>query len=279
MRAKALNDARKRKPAGDRAAAARQEESNRKKAKRSIEAEFLAALVGIDKAARSASEVTPPPTWSGEDRFELAKESELRSKIDEVIARAEALRREKESLMQALRRVQRLKGLLYEKGKPLEGAILTALNALGFKAENFKEGDSEFDAVVTDPEGARFIGEAEGKDDKAINVDKLDQLDRNLKEDFSRQEEEAAQYATGILFGNAHRLTDPDGRAAFFTPKCILAAKRSHIRLVKTPDLFKAAKHLDDHPDAEFAARCRQSIKAADGEIVVFPAVPKTANR
>lgn len=175
-----------------------------------------------------------------------------------------------------LKDAQALKYLLYEKGKLLEHAILVALKILGFQAENHREDDSEFDAVMLGPEGDRFIGEAEGKDDKAINIDKLDQLDRNLKEDFARQDESTAKFAIGVLFGNAYRLTTPDSREAFFTAKCMIAAKRSHIRLVRTTDLFNVAQYLDSHADADFAAECRRVIRDCDGEVAVFPPVKPT---
>jgi hypothetical protein len=171
-------------------------------------------------------------------------------------------------------KAQQLKGLLFEKGRALEEAILIALKILGFHAENLKKDDSEFDAIMLDPSGARLIGEAEGKDDKAINVDKLDQLDRNLREDFSRQDEAAAKFATGVLFGNAYRLTPPEAREVSFTAKCMLAAKRSHISLVRTTDLFNIAEYLENFPSPEFATECRRAIREADGGLVVFPIIP-----
>jgi hypothetical protein len=127
---------------------------------------------------------------------------------------------------------------------------------------------------MVDPNGVRLIGEAEGKDDRAISVDKLDQLDRNLKEDFSRQSDDTAQFAKGVLFGNAFRLIDPDNRPDFFTNKCLLAATRSHISLVKTTDLFLVVQYLDDTPDSEFAEKCRNAIIQADGDVVKFPTIP-----
>jgi hypothetical protein len=42
--------------------------------------------------------------------------------------------------------------------------------------------------VVFESEEGRLIGEAEGKDNKAINVDKLRQLSMNIHEDIQREE-------------------------------------------------------------------------------------------
>jgi hypothetical protein len=270
-RVKDLKERQKKKRAQNPKTAARQAESYRNKAELSVAKQFIAALIGLDKAARNKADATPPPEWSQDDRFTLTKEVQLQTKIDQNIADALKLRNERDSLKQALGEAQKLKALLYEKGKPLEAAILIGLEILGFQAEHLQEGDSEIDAVIVDPEGKRFIGEAEGKDDKAINVDKLDQLDRNLKEDFSRQDDNTAEFALGVLFGNAFRLTAPENRAAFFTSKCVLAAKRSHIRLVRTTDLFNVARHLCNHPNEEFATACRRSIADVDGEVVIFP--------
>ena len=64
-------------------------------------------------------------------------------------------------------------------------AILEALRLLGFQANNYKDAESEFDAVFEAPEG-RFLGEAEGKDNAQVNIDKMRQLEMNIQEDFAR---------------------------------------------------------------------------------------------
>ena len=202
----------------------------------------------------------------------------MQAEIDENIAAIRSLQLKGKTLNQALSDAQELKTLLFEKGKLLEVAILHALNLLDFAAENLQKEDSEFDAVILDPGGGRLIGEAEGKDDKAISVDKLDQLDRNIREDFARQVDDAAAYAKGVLFGNAYRLTAPDERKEFFTAKCLIAAKRSHISLVRTTDLFVVAKYLDESHDLEFAALCRKAIMETDGEVVIFPSIPNSGD-
>lgn len=271
-REKELKEKQRKRPVKD---PARQAESLRRKAESSVASQFIVALTGLDKAARNETETTPPPTWAQEDRFLLTKEIQIQSAINENVATIQKLRDERAALEGNLKDTRQLKGLLYEKGKALEEALLVALNILGFHAENQKQDDSEFDAVMVDPEGNRLIGEAEGKDDKAINVDKLDQLDRNLKEDFSRQEDTAAKFAMGVLFGNAYRLTAPEAREAFFTTKCMLAAKRSNIGLVRTTDLFSIARYLESYPNPELAAECRRVIREGGGDIITFPVIPE----
>lgn len=133
---------------------------------------------------------------------------------------------------------------------------------------------SEFDVVFEAAEG-RLIGEAEGKDNKAINVDKLRQLEMNLHEAFAR--DEITQMAKGVLFGNAYRLLPLAEQPDYFTAKCVSAAKRNGRALVRTPDLFRVARYLSDREDPEFARRCREAIMAAAGDIVSFPNVPEDA--
>ena len=124
-------------------------------------------------------------------------------------------------------------------------------------------------------EEGRFLGEAEGKDNKAINTTKLDQLERELRDDFAR--EEITEYAKGVLFGNAFRLKELKQRAEFFTKKCISGAKRSKVALIKTPDLFPIAKYLKENSDSDFAKLCRQAIANTEGKIVEFPSIPKNS--
>jgi hypothetical protein len=79
-----------------------------------------------------------------------------------------------------------LRRLLFERGPQLEAAILESLRLWALWLRTI-ESDTEFDAVFSSEEG-RFLGEAEGKDNKAINIDKLSQLERNIQEDYARDE-------------------------------------------------------------------------------------------
>ncbi|WP_263373289.1 hypothetical protein [Granulicella aggregans] len=255
-------------------AKARRVASAKKKAETSVLNQFIATIVNIDKSAQEEGAATPPPTWTEEPAWSLQAESELKEQLKSNAALISALESKRNDLNIQLQKASELRALLFEKGEVLERAILAALHLLGFNAENFTEGDSEFDAIMTDPSGIRLIGEAEGKDSKAINVDKLDQLDRNIKEDFARQPENTAAYAQGVLFGNAHRLSSPNERGEFFTAKCMLAAGRSSISLVRTTDLFEVARYLQKTVDEEFAALCRGAIAGGAGKIVVFPPLP-----
>jgi hypothetical protein len=53
---------------------------------------------------------------------------------------------------------------------------------------------------------------------------------------------------------------EPHERGQPFTDKCLTAAKRLGVALVRTTDLFEPARYLRDHPDAEYAMQCREAI-------------------
>lgn len=232
-----------------------------------------AALVALDKGLRGEREATPSPSWTQANEFQLPREAALRSEIREISDRVEQLQASRDERAAELEKEGRIRRLLFERGQELEEAVLDALRSLGFQAQRYKEGDSEFDVVFVSPEG-RFLGEVEGKDNKAINIDKLSQLERNIQEDFAR--EDVTEPAKGVLFGNAFRLASPGERdAAFFTDKCLSGARRSGVALVRTPDLFPIVKYLRETQDATFAAACRQAIYSTRGEVVAFPAIPR----
>lgn len=236
-------------------------------------ARLIGSVVALDAALRSEGEITPQPAWANELEFTLPLELTLRSQLLEVEAELERVQRRKEDVQRELADAGALRALLYEKGKPLERAIIAALKVVGFDAKPFREGSSEFDVVFEAAEG-RLIGEAEGKDNRAVNVDKLRQLAMNLHEDLQR--EEITSPAKGVLFGNPFRLTSPVERTeAAFTAKCILAAKSSGVALVATSDLFFAAQYLTSAPDAAFAAECRGVLLSGVGQ-VSLPSPPES---
>lgn len=148
--------------------------------------------------------------------------------------------------------------------------IIEALSLLGFAAAPFKESDSEFDVVFESNEG-RLIGEAEGKDNKAVNIEKLRQLSMNIHEDLLRESVTAP--AKPVLFGNGFRLQPLSERADPFTEKCHSAATTSSTALVFTPDLFWPVQYLVSNSDAEYALACRQKLLESTGR-VVFPSPP-----
>ncbi|MEK6659398.1 MAG: hypothetical protein AABY36_06945, partial [Campylobacterota bacterium] len=229
---------------------------------------LLSQIVAIDKALKSSVESTPPPQWLEEKQFQLDIEHKYIDDIAKLNQKIEKIKSQIEQKQAELSKHSLSKKLLYENGKPLEHAIIDALQIIGFKAENYDDGKSEFDIVFESEEG-RFIGEAEGKDSSAINVTKFRQLESNIHEDYEREEVE--KHAKGVLFGNPFRLISPSERKEFFTQKAIDSAKRTGIALVNTHELFEVVKYLKDTNDEEYAKQVRECFKNTSGEIVSFP--------
>lgn len=232
---------------------------------------MIKAIISIDKSLRSSGELTPEPDWAKDTKYKLNQEKVASQKLLKIEKNLEIVQAEKEAVIDEVKDLGRLRNLLFEKGKPLEYAILDALKIIGFAVSQFDDGESEFDAVFESKEG-RLIGEAEGKDNKAINIDKLRQLAMNIHEDLER--DEVDEPAKPVLFGNSYRLQPIDERPEPFTTKCITAAATSSTALVFTPDLFYIAKYLKDKRDTRYATKCRKAILSSIGR-VHFPDVPQ----
>lgn len=232
--------------------------------------QLVSAIVGVDKILRQGGEFTPAPEWLAQERFTLPKEKHFRKELFNLDAKLSAIQKQKERLQQDLESETTLKRLLYEKGKPLESAVLHSLKLVGFETNHYRDSESEFDVVFESEEG-RLIGEVEGKDNSAVNIDKLRQLEMNIQEDFAR--DQVKEMAKGALIGNAYRLLPPDERQDFFTSKCFTAANRSKTALIRSVDLFYIAQYLSGKADSVFAKKCRKAILNASG-IVVFPSIP-----
>lgn len=226
-------------------------------------------LLYIEKNINSVAQKTIAPQWTQKKEFVTDIEKSI---VDEIKTAEASLKRVKSKLASKKEQLENeleLKHLLYETGKPLEIAVIKALKILGYKAENYNDGKLELDQVILSPEGYRYIGECEGKDSKQIDITKLRQLLDSLNEDFSRPDVNEKGY--GILFGNPERLTEPKDRSAGFTEKCVKAAEREKVALVKTTDLFEVIKHLKENEDDDYRISCRNAIHDGLGKLVVFP--------
>jgi hypothetical protein len=231
------------------------------------------SLVEISKAIRQSASLTPAPDWVSDEKYDLPNEIKLREKLLKVESKIQKLQKEKQTTKEALIDEGKLKRLLFEKGKPLESSIVDALKVLGFNATQYQDDKSEFDVIFECLEG-RLLGEAEGKDGKQININKLRQLEMNIHEDFER--DEVKDIAKGVLLGNAFRLLPLEERDEnFFTDKCVTASRRNKTALVRTPDLFLVASYLLSHKNKTFAKKCRNTILKSIGGLVKFPNIPK----
>lgn len=229
---------------------------------------LLGQIVAIDKALKTSIESTPAPQWLDEKEFKLDIEQKYLDEINTLNQQIEEIKSQIEQKQIELSKHSFSKKLLYENGKPLEYAIIDALQTIGFKAENYDDGKSEFDIVFESDEG-RFIGEAEGKDNSSINITKFRQLESNINEDFER--DEVTVHAKGVLFGNPFRLIHPNERKEFFTQKAIDAAKRTGIALVNTHELFEVVKYIKNTDNQDYAKLVRECFKNTSGDIVKFP--------
>jgi len=229
-------------------------------------------LIEIDKGLLQDLSKTPPPLWVLHEKYSSKKEVNIQKNINANIEKIKKIENDNKRLQSELLEEQGLKDLLYEQGKPLENAVIKALKIFGFEAKNYDDGKLELDQVITSPEGYRYIGECEGKNEKDVDIAKFRQLLESLNADFAR--EEVQEKAFGILFGNAQRLIDPEKRTLDFTQKCKIGADREKIALVKTADLFNVAQFLKENKDDKFQKECRTAIHNGLGKIVVFPSVP-----
>ncbi|MDD4505210.1 MAG: hypothetical protein PHE60_02415 [Sulfurospirillaceae bacterium] len=232
---------------------------------------LLNQIIAIDKSLKSSIANTPPPDWVHETQFQLSIEQKYLDEIVKLEDKIVNIQLQIEKKQVELEKNSLSKKLLYENGKPLEYAIIDALQIIGFKAENYDDGKSEFDIIFESEEG-RFIGEAEGKDNSAIAITKFRQLESNILDDFER--DEINEHAKGVLFGNPFRLMHPNERKEFFTQKAIDSAKRSGIVLVNTHEFFEVVKYLKNTNDTQYARIIRECFKSSKGEIIKFPKIP-----
>ena len=238
--------------------------------KEELTAKLVESILFLDENLRKDG--TSEPGWAKAGEFKSRKEKVEEKRLQKIEINIGKMQAEKESTTKRIKDFGRLRKLLFETGKSLELAVLDALRILGFEAHPFDDGESEFDVIFQSNEG-RFIGEVEGKDNKAINVDKFRQLAHNIIEDFKREDVETQ--AKGVLFGNAYRLLPLSEREEPFTKKCISATAANSTALVFTPDLFKVAKYLSENPDSHFATECRKTLLNSVGR-VKFPEIPSS---
>lgn len=235
--------------------------------------DLVSCLLEIDSKLTDGSEKTPAPEWTTEKQYLIKKEIEIKESIDKNFKIIAKLKEENERLEAELTEETKLKDLLFEKGKPLENAVIKALRILDYHAENYNDGDLEMDQIIISPEKHRYIGECEGKDTKDVDVTKFRQLLDALNADFAR--DEVDEKAFGILFGNPERLKEPKIRKLDFTTKCKSGAEREKIALIKTVDLFIVTKYLVENNDGIYKKVCRDAIHQHLGKVVIFPKVPE----
>lgn len=231
---------------------------------------FKNCIVALDKIIKNEVEKSVKPDWINKNEFNLKSAEAIKQKKIRLQKEIQKCKKQIKELELLYEEQDSLKDLLYESGKPLENAVIKALKILGYSAENYDDGKLELDQIILSPEGDRFVGECEGKDNKDIGITKFRQLQDGLNADFER--EDVSEKAYGLLIGNPQRMIDPSLRTLDFTEKCQLAAKREQMGLVRTVDLFKVCQIISENENMlDYAKSCRDAIKSSLGGIVVFP--------
>jgi hypothetical protein len=234
---------------------------------RELREKFVSHLVNLH-TRRLSGQKTPAPEWSLSSKIKSQTAKSLTAEAEKIRATIEKNKIELIIVEEKIDEANKFVDLILETGSLLEVRILEALRAIGFKAENYTFGDMEMD-VVGEADGKRIIGEVEGRDNKAIGSEKINQLLRNVNEDFSR--DEITEMAKPVLFGNAQRLIDPADRSEFFTDKVLVTAMRNGVALVRTTDLLRVMNRVADGADQKYLEACRSAIFESTG-IVSFPA-------
>lgn len=233
---------------------------------------LISSLVEIDEGLTQDAVKTPSPVWLSTEYFNTKKESVIQENIKKNLIGIKEIEDLNIELKSELKKEQVLKDLLFEQGKPLEFAVIEALEILGYRAENYNDGELELDQVIISPEGFRYIGECEGKDNKDVDISKFRQLLESMNADFAR--DEVKEKAFGILFGNAQRLICSKDRTLDFTQKCKTGAVREKIALIRTVDLFEVTRFLKETPNETFSKICRDAIHDGLGNVIKFPDIP-----
>lgn len=202
---------------------------------------------------------TPAPSWT--NLITLYGESNFEQDLKILNEKIKNLEEEKIKIELAKLEITQYKGLLFEQGFELEELVLKSFRMFGFKAENRKQEDLEHDVVFESAEG-HGLAEIEGKDNDAIHISKLDQLNRAVDEAFELTE----KYPQGILIGNHYRLTNPENRKEAFTEKVHIVAKKKSFGLLTTVEIFNAVNYLIKNPnDEKFKTLCREKILSISG--------------
>jgi len=232
---------------------------------------LIEILSEINKNLKANSKKTSKPDWLNNKELANSKVINLQSEIISKKEEIKFLQNSIDTIEIEIKPFETLKDLLFETGKILEDAVLKALKLLGYNANNFRDDDLEIDQIIESPEQDFYIGETEGRDNKAVDGSKISQLISNKIQYVQKKNIEIE----GILFGNGFRLNDVKLREKQFTDKCLKIAKDSNIILIQTTDLFKVANYLITSDNKEYAKSCRDTIKISKGKIVEFPDLPK----
>lgn len=208
---------------------------------------------------------TPEPEWCKGKKYIISGEKNLESRIKKQNKRINVLNKKVDELILQKTNLTDFRKLLYEKGPQLERVVRRAFEVIGFNVSRFIKEDMEHDIILESEEG-RIIGEIEGKDNDAIHINKFDQLNRVIDEDFK----DKGLYSEGILIGNAYRMMLIKERKKTFHEKVIISAKRKNIGLISTVELFNAVKKILSSSNNKIKKEFRMQIFNSLGKEIKF---------
>lgn len=226
------------------------------------------AIIRMDQNLKNpkSKEEEKIPEWVSE--IKLPKEDEFEIKLGEVESSIQKLKQQKAHIEQEKQDYSRIKGLLYGGGHNLEELVRNVLKKLGFEnVRSMRESEFEVDIVFEYGEKV-FIGEIEGKDKRAIDKDKIDQLVSNVAQ-FSEYQKDCIP-SRGFLFGNGYRLVPLEERGIGFTEGAIKTAKNLNCVLIETKDLYEIAKNLQEGINEECCKKIRNLIIGAESGVLDF---------
>lgn len=223
---------------------------------------FLGVIISEAKKYISKHVITPPPSWI--EDFELKGENELNQAVTQIQKQIDELETKKKDQLEKAYNLEKYKALLFEQGPELEKIVIDTFKLFGFEAENRQVDDLEHDVIFNSEEG-HGIAEIEGKDNDAIHISKLDQLNRAVDESFDL----TGEYPQGLLIGNHFRFTKPENRKEPFTEKVLIVAQKKSFGLITTCELFKAVQLIFENPNNEALKKeIRERILSVTGEVI-----------
>ena len=238
---------------------------------------LLNIIVEIDKNLNKEIIKTPKPQWlESNENYSINISERIKSELSNIDEEINKLNEKKEELNNNLEKEEQIKDLLFENGKPLENAIIEALRILDYEAKNVYIDNNEIDILAKSPEGDIFCCEAEGKDNKAIDITKFRQLLDHIA--IYKEYIKYKSDVNGILFGNIYRKEKLENRPVeYFTEHCLQGAISNNFILIKTTDLFFVIRDIkncnDNKKVEEYKKKCREDILNSKGKIVDFPRI------
>lgn len=221
-------------------------------------------LINASKRCFDVTIQTPEPPWI--KKIELPGEQEFSTQILKLQNEIDELTHTQSEYIEDKQKLLNYKHLLYENGKNLEDAVISSFHLMGFSANRYVKDDMEHDVILIASEG-RAIAEIEGRDNDAIHIEKLDQLNRVVDEDFKEHED----FAQGLLIGNPYRLLPLDERKTPFTEKVRIFVEKKNFKLLTTVELFKAVDYILKNPNDEvYKLQCRKKIFENPGQEIQF---------